>query len=120
MIGESNATTVSERVGRRGFTEPQAAFDRPIIERVIARPFCDAAFSSAIKATYKDTCGFTGLKLINGGGQSEVQAAPIRPVASAGPDSMRNGIALCGPAHWMFDRGLISIADNHELLLARA
>jgi len=102
----------------RGFAEPPATFDRPIIERVVARPFRDAAFSGAIKAAYQDTCAFTGLKIINGGGRSEVQAAHVRPVASAGPDSLRNGIALCGTVHWMFDRGLISIADNHELLLA--
>ncbi|MFN7308061.1 MAG: HNH endonuclease, partial [Acetobacteraceae bacterium] len=50
---------------------------------------------------------------------SEVQAAHVRPVASAGPDSLRNGIALCSTFHWMFDRGLISVADDHQLLLAR-
>jgi hypothetical protein len=84
----------------------------------IGRPFREAAFAGSIKAAYDDTCAFTGLKIINGGGRSEVQAAHIRPVNSSGPDSIRNGIALCGTVHWMFDRGLISIADNHELLFA--
>ncbi len=101
-----------------GFSEPPASFDRPIVERVVTRPFREAAFSGSIKAAYQDTCAFTGLKIINGGGRSEVQAAHIRPVAASGPDSLRNGIALCGTVHWMFDRGLISIADNHELLIA--
>ncbi len=101
-----------------GFAEPTATFDRPIVERVVARPFREAAFSGAIKAAYNDTCAFTGLKIINGGGRSEVQAAHIRPVAASGPDSMRNGIALCSTAHWMFDRGLISISDDLDLLLA--
>jgi putative restriction endonuclease len=64
------------------------------------------------------TCAFTGLKIVNGGGRSEVQAAHIRPVAASGPDSLRNGLALCGTVHWMFDRGLISIADDHKLLFA--
>jgi putative restriction endonuclease len=104
---------------RPGFAEPPATFERPIIERVVARRFRDAAFSASIKAAYDDTCGLTGLKIINGGGRSEVQAAHIRPVAASGSDSLRNGIALCGTVHWMFDRGLISIADNHELLLAK-
>jgi putative restriction endonuclease len=102
-----------------GFAEPAATFDRPIVERVVARPFREAAFSGSIKAAYNDTCAFTGLKIINGGGRSEVQAAHIRPVAASGPDSLRNGIALCGTAHWMFDRGLISIGDDHRLLLAK-
>jgi putative restriction endonuclease len=102
-----------------GFSDPPADFERPFVERVLTRPFRDAAFSGSIKMAYRDTCGFTGLKIINGGGRSEVQAAHIRPVASAGPDSLRNGIALCSTFHWMFDRGLISIADDHQLLLAK-
>ena len=102
-----------------GFAEPPPTFERPIIERVVARPFREAAFSGSIKAAHHDTCAFTGLKIINGGGRSEVQAAHIRPVTESGPDSLRNGIALSGTVHWMFDRGLISIADNHELLFAK-
>ena len=102
-----------------GFADPPATFARPIVERVVARPFREAAFSGSIKAAYHDTCAFTGLKIINGGGRSEVQAAHIRPVMASGPDSVRNGIALCGTVHWMFDRGLISIADNHQLLFAK-
>lgn len=102
-----------------GFADVQEAFDRPIVERVVARPFREAAFSGAVKTAYADTCAFTGLRIINGGGRSEVQAAHIRPVAAQGPDALRNGIALCSTFHWMFDRGLISIADNHDLLLAK-
>ncbi len=101
-----------------GFAEPAATLERPIVERIVARPFREAAFSGSIKATYNDTCAFTGLKIINGGGRSEVEAAHIRPVAASGPDSLRNGLALCGTVHWMFDRGLISISDNHELMFA--
>jgi putative restriction endonuclease len=56
------------------------------------------------------------LRLINGGGHPEVQAAHIRSVASAGPDSVRNGLALSGTAHWMFDRGLLAIGDDLGIL----
>ncbi|MDR3518476.1 MAG: HNH endonuclease [Azospirillaceae bacterium] len=101
-----------------GFAEEPATFERPIVERIIARPFRDDAFSGMIKAAYGDTCAMTGLKIINGGGRSEVQAAHIRPVAESGPDSVRNGIALCGTLHWMFDRGLVSLDDEYRLLLA--
>jgi putative restriction endonuclease len=31
---------------------------------------------------------------------------------------VRNGIALCGTVHWMFDRGLISIAPDSSILVA--
>lgn len=101
-----------------GFAQEQESFERPLIERVVTRPFRDAAFSGSVKTAYADTCAMTGLKIINGGGRSEVQAAHIRPVTKSGPDSLRNGVALCSTIHWMFDRGLISIADDHQLLLA--
>lgn len=102
---------------------PQMSFeievvDRRIVSQVLQRPFRDRAFSVAIKSAYQDTCAVTGLKLINGGGRSEVQAAHIRPVAHGGPDSVRNGLALSGTVHWMFDRGLISVDDDYSLLIA--
>lgn len=93
--------------------------DRRIVDQLISRPFRDRAFSAAVKSAYHDTCAMTGLKIINGGGRSEVQAAHIRSVEQRGPDSVRNGIALSGTMHWMFDRGLISVDDDYTLLLAK-
>lgn len=61
----------------------------------------------------------SGLRLINGGGRAEVTAAHIRPVEAGGPDIVSNGIALSGTAHWMFDRGLVSLADDLEILDSR-
>lgn len=71
-----------------------------------------------MRTVYNNRCAVTGLKLINGGGRPEVQAAHIRPVASSGPDSVRNGIALTGTMHWLFDRGLISVDDEFRVMAA--
>jgi putative restriction endonuclease len=60
----------------------------------------------------------SGLVLRNGGGRPEVEAAHIRPVAEGGPDDARNGLALSGTLHWMFDRGLVSVADDGRLLVS--
>lgn len=43
----------------------------------------------------------------------------IRPVEAHGPDIVSNGIALSGTAHWMFDRGLIGLTDNLDILVSR-
>lgn len=109
-----------------GFAERQSPFmldepmeqERRIVEATISRPFRDKAFAVSVKRAYGDTCAMTGLKIINGGGRSEVQAAHIRPVEQRGPDSVRNGLALSGTMHWMFDRGLISVDEDWRLLLA--
>lgn len=116
LIGQTeDARTAGRKIG---LEEEPSTFERPIIDRVVARPFRDAAFAKLVKSAYRDSCAITGLKIINGGGRSEVQAAHIRPVASQGPDSVRNGLALSGTIHWMFDRGLISIDDDYSILMA--
>jgi putative restriction endonuclease len=84
----------------------------------VSRLFRDRSFMYNVRAAYGNRCAITGLRLINGGGRPEVQAAHIQPVASKGPDSIRNGLALSGTAHWMFDRGLISIGDDFKILVA--
>ena len=49
-----------------------------------------------------------------------IAAAHIRPVEANGPDIVSsNGLALSGTAHWMFDRGLISLNDDLKILISR-
>lgn len=76
-------------------------------------------FRKLVLEAYKERCAFTGLKIINGGGRAEVEAAHIRPVEHNGPDAIRDGLALSGTVHWMFDRGLLSLADNMEIMVSR-
>jgi putative restriction endonuclease len=99
-------------------SEPDIPFERPIVEMTISRPFRERSFMYNVRAAYENRCAMTGLRLINGGGRPEVQAAHIQPVAEKGPDSVRNGLALSGTVHWMFDRGLISIGDDYKILTA--
>lgn len=112
-------TRLAAELQSEPFSEEITPFERPIIERVVARPFREAAFAVGVKEAYHDTCAMTGLKIINGGGRAEVQAAHIQPVSKNGPDSLRNGVALSGTVHWMFDRGLVSIDDDYSILIAK-
>lgn len=91
---------------------------RSIVEQVVLRKFRDVAFRRHVRNAYSNTCAVTGLRLINGGGRPEVQAAHIRPVEADGPDTVRNGIALTGTIHWLFDRGLLSFDDSYNILLS--
>lgn len=92
--------------------------ERPMVAQVVNRPFRDAAFRRHVREAYGNTCAVTGLCLLNGGGRPEVEAAHIRAVEANGPDTVRNGLALTGTVHWMFDRGLISVDDSYRLLVA--
>jgi putative restriction endonuclease len=100
-----------------GLGEEAATFQRPVVERLTRRPYREVAFRRKVREAYGYRCAMSGLRLRNGGGRPEVQAAHIRPVESQGSDSVRNGLALSGTLHWMFDRGLISVAEDCETIL---
>jgi putative restriction endonuclease len=91
---------------------------RRVVQLLVNRPVRDASFRHAVLAAYDDTCAVTRLRIVNGGGRAEAQAAHIVPVAKGGPDVVQNGIALCGTAHWLFDRHLISVGEDMRLLVA--
>lgn len=79
----------------------------------------DRQFRRRVLDAYDCRCALTGMRLINGGGRAETQAAHIMSVEAGGPDTAANGIALSGTVHWMFDRGLISLSDGGDILLSR-
>ena len=112
-----------EQVAAPGFQEEQAPFafaqDRDRTQYLSSRVVRDRVFRRVVLNAYQERCAVSGLKLINGGGRAEVAAAHIRPVEANGPDVVSNGIALSGTAHWMFDRGLISLSDELEILISR-
>lgn len=93
--------------------------ERQRIQQLTSRVKRDRVFRRVVLRAYDERCAITSLKLINGGGRAEVDAAHIRPVESNGPDVVHNGIALSGTAHWMFDRGLISLSDDLDILISR-
>ena len=105
-------------LARSEMDEAQALVGRPVVERLTSRAFREVAFRRKVRAAYRHCCAFSGLQLRNGGGRPEVQAAHIRPVARGGSDSVRNGLALSGTLHWMFDRGLVSVAEDRSILVS--
>ncbi|ASR50368.1 HNH endonuclease [Blastomonas fulva] len=88
-------------------------------EILLSRAIRDRAFRRNVLAAYGERCALSGLKLLNGGGRAEVEAAHIKPVQHGGPDAVANGLALSGTAHWMFDRGLIALGDDHSIEISR-
>lgn len=104
-----------------GFAESQSEFlfaDTKRDRILTSRAMRDASFARQVKRAYANRCAISGLSLINGGGRPEVEAAHIRSVEDDGPDTVRNGLALSGTLHWMFDRGLIGVAEDHSILIS--
>ena len=131
VLAGLNDTLAPENAVRLGLDFPPAdlpplpwqpgvaeTIDRRIEQLLVNRKIRDANFRLEVCRAYDDRCAVTGLKIINGGGRAEVQAAHIKPVAAGGPDVVRNGIALSATVHWLFDRHLISIDEDYRLLVS--
>lgn len=93
--------------------------ERSRILRYTSRLARDRVFRRVVLRAYGERCAITGLRLINGGGRAEAEAAHIRPVEANGPDVVTNGLALSGTVHWMFDRGLITLSDELDIMVSR-
>lgn len=92
--------------------------ERRVAQLLVNRKVRDAAFRNHVLDAYDSRCAVTGLRMVNGGGKAEAQAAHIWSVADGGPDIVQNGIALSATAHWLFDRHLISLDDECRLLIS--
>jgi putative restriction endonuclease len=114
---------VVDEVPRLELDEAQVPFefdqDRDRVSFTVSRIVRDRIFRRVVLRAYSERCAISGLRLINGLGRAEVAAAHIRPVERNGPDIVNNGIALSGTVHWMFDRGLIGLADDLQILVSR-
>lgn len=126
-LGFNESEPVLPRVGEEspllGLSEDQVPFTfEQIRDRksfTMSRIVRDRIFRRVVLRAYSERCAISGLKLINGSGRAEVAAAHIRPVEENGPDIISNGIALSGTVHWMFDRGLLSLSDDLQILVSR-
>lgn len=126
-LGLNEGTPLLPRVGEEaqllGLREEEMPFmfeqERDRKSFAVSRIVRDRIFRQIVLRAYAERCAISGLKFINGSGRAEVAAAHIRPVERNGPDIVSNGIALSGTVHWMFDRGLLSLSDDLQILVSR-
>jgi putative restriction endonuclease len=78
----------------------------------------DARFRLNVVAAYNYTCALTGYRLMTLSAGTIVDAAHIHAFARSRNNDPQNGLALCKNAHWLFDNGLWTIADDYTLLVA--
>ncbi len=78
----------------------------------------DAKFAVRVLPAYDYTCALTRYRMIAVDGTTPLDAAHIHQFKRGGSNAPTNGIALCKTAHWLFDRGFWSIADDLTVLVA--
>jgi putative restriction endonuclease len=107
-----------------GLSEPGPMLDvAEEVERLIVRELRntrvrDRRFADQICRLYGYRCALTGMSLIDPSGQSDLEAAHIKPVSRGGPDSVRNGFACIASVHKLFDLGWFTIGDDLEIIVS--
>jgi len=74
-------------------------------------------FRKAVLEIYDGRCAISGMKLEFGNNVTMVDACHIVPFADAQGDTITNGIALSPTLHRAFDRGLVSVSDDYQVLV---
>ncbi|NJO08154.1 MAG: HNH endonuclease [Chloroflexaceae bacterium] len=77
-----------------------------------------AGFRQVIVKTYHQTCAVCKIRIVTPEGFTAVEAAHIVPWNISHNDDPRNGLALCGFHHWAFDKGLIGITPDYNILIS--
>jgi putative restriction endonuclease len=78
----------------------------------------EARFRLKVVSAYNYTCALTGYRLMTIASGSIVDAAHIHQFSDSRNNDVRNGIALCKNAHWLFDERLWTIATNYTVKVA--
>ena len=78
------------------------------------------AFRRVVVKAYDFTCAMCQIRVFTPEGHTAVVAAHIVPWNECHNDDPRNGMALCGLHHWVFDQGLISVTPDHRIQVSPA
>jgi putative restriction endonuclease len=95
--------------------EQNASYKSPEEAQMAGR---EARFRVRVVTAYNYTCALTGYRLTTITAGSIVDAAHIHEFRDSRNNDPRNGIALCKNAHWTFDQGLWTIADDYRIVVA--
>lgn len=75
-------------------------------------------FKREIPRIYNNTCCISGMRIDATVNVSMIDACHIVPFSVSYDDTVTNGIALCPNLHRAFDRGLISVNENYQVVVS--
>ncbi|MBJ6802718.1 HNH endonuclease [Geomonas propionica] len=93
---------------------------KEIIEAQSYRPAARAqAFRRMVVKAYDHRCALCGVRIITPEQHTAVDAAHIVPWSKTQNDDVRNGLALCKLCHWAFDKGMMCVSSDYNVLTSR-
>lgn len=119
-------SSYSDQVKSEILYDPEANYASKVIQRfeqmqpyekeeeIIVR---SNIFKKAVLELYDHRCAISGLQIETPDQISMVDACHIIPFAESYDDTIRNGITLAPTIHRAFDRGLITISSNYQVVV---
>lgn len=89
--------------------------ESPSLDEIYVTDVRSTAFRRVVVEAYNHTCAVCRLRIVTPEGRTSVAAAHIVPWSHSHNDDPRNGMALCGLHHWIFDQGLIGITSEYTI-----
>ncbi len=84
----------------------------------IKKKIRDQGFRKTIVRLYEHRCALCGIRIKTPEGHTVVEAAHIVPWSRSQDDKPQNGMALCRLCHWSFDKGLMGVGKEYEVLIS--
>lgn len=72
------------------------------------------AFQVLVTDAYQRRCAITGERTL-----PVLEAAHIRPFSQQGPNAVQNGLLLRSDMHILFDRGYVTVTEDHHVLVSK-
>lgn len=116
VVEVSHITTSSFAYSRDLLNRSRGRFtlqEAPLPEEQYATEVRSTAFRRVVVDAYQHTCALCGIRIVTPEGRTAVAAAHIVPWSHSHNDDPRNGMALCGLHHWIFDQGLITVTPKY-------
>lgn len=117
-IGAEVWQKIEERLGDFKHNEGELVFQEPDVQygssyEIRAR-IGQGAFRAIVTDAYKRRCAITGEKTL-----PVLEAAHIKPYSESGPNLTKNGLLLRSDMHILFDKGYMTVSNNHHLEVSR-
>ena len=94
-------------------------FEKPEDEPEWQKKIRDRGFRRTIVNLYQHRCALCGIRMLTPEGHTIVDAAHVKPWKDSFDDRPTNGMALCKLCHWSFDKGLMSVGKEYEVLVSK-
>jgi putative restriction endonuclease len=114
-LPSSTVETISDQILHESPVAYQAEIKKADEEEIFVR---NGVFKKVVPAIYGYTCCISGMRITATTPVQMIDACHIVPFVMSFDDTISNGFSLCPNLHRAFDRGLIAVDENYQIIVS--